>query len=140
MENYFFSASTLSFYAESIKDLYDEAGTWPKDAVKITPRQYEDFRQGSPEGKVLSSSKNGRPAWKNYTQSIEDKLELVNQKINNCLKKLPLYSSPVDLGIATEEEEKSLDTYKTYLVQLSRCKKSLQEGKDSKIPTIPEGF
>ncbi|MBJ9237124.1 hypothetical protein GHV37_21035 [Citrobacter koseri] len=60
---YYFSAATLGFYTNVLKDKYDAAGSWPVDAVEITEEEWEEFTVPPDDGRVLGVDENGHPAW-----------------------------------------------------------------------------
>lgn len=73
MENYFWSPSTLSFYPESLKPVYEQSGSWPSDAISVTQEERESYTTSdAPEGKVRGAGKNGRPAWVNKPAVSEE--------------------------------------------------------------------
>lgn len=43
MGSYAYSALTNSFYPVSLKHLYENAGTWPEDAIAISDEDFEHF-------------------------------------------------------------------------------------------------
>lgn len=45
MENYVYSAIANSFYPVSLKYLYENAGTWPDDAIAISDEDFELFTE-----------------------------------------------------------------------------------------------
>lgn len=137
--NIFFSAKNRAFYNESLKELYDAGGTWPDDAVSITEREYQKYRAPAPEGKQLSSGANGKPKWESRQVTQEEKIERASSLVKNALAKYPLYKLPIDLGIATKEEESAHKEFAEYIVNLNRHKASLEAGEDSKEPSSPKG-
>ena len=132
---YYFSAKSLSFYPGSLKDLYEN---WPEDAVGIENSDYLTFKGMPPEGKTLGANEEGYPSWKDKVLSVEDRIEICSSRISWVLGKIPLYSSPVNLGIATEEEAERNKSAQIYLVELSRCKESLEAQGEGVIPEIPD--
>lgn len=62
----YFSPKTMGFYSSDLKDLYDGAGTWPKDAKILSDENYKLYSQEPPEGKKLGLSGTS-PAWVDTT-------------------------------------------------------------------------
>ncbi|MEB2410384.1 tail fiber assembly protein [Enterobacter asburiae] len=59
--NYFFSAITNGFYAEALKDAYEQAGTWPDDAKEIEHEHYTRLMEGQQAGKTIMIGDDGLP-------------------------------------------------------------------------------
>lgn len=59
--NYFYSAANNAFYAEALQTLYERAGTWPDDAIKIAPELYSQLMAGQESGKTVIVARNGKP-------------------------------------------------------------------------------
>lgn len=64
MWNYFYSALTNSFYPVSLKHLYENAGTWPEDAIAISDEDFEHFTGTPPLGMQRRVGEDGLPVWK----------------------------------------------------------------------------
>ena len=60
---YVFSPSTCEFFAVEFQSDYVAAGTWPSDAVGVTPAEYATYCGAPPEGKVRGADSNKRPCW-----------------------------------------------------------------------------
>lgn len=63
--NYCWSKATCSFYPIALKALYDNAGTWPSDAVGVSDDVFEEFGLATeiPLGKWRGAGSDGMPAW-----------------------------------------------------------------------------
>lgn len=59
--NYVFSATTLAFYPLEMKEVYENAGSWPKDTVEVSDEIYNEFLI-PPAGK-MRGAKDGLPCW-----------------------------------------------------------------------------
>lgn len=59
---YYYSAKNNGFYAVSLKEIYDEAGSWPSDAVAITKSHYATMMKGQQEGKNIIPNNKGLPS------------------------------------------------------------------------------
>jgi muconolactone delta-isomerase len=51
--DWFVSESTKGFYLADLREVYENAGSWPSDALPITETQYLSLRAGLDNGKVL---------------------------------------------------------------------------------------
>jgi hypothetical protein len=61
---YSWAPSTVSFYANELRDDYDRAGTWPSDAVGVTDATYDVYSQAPPPGQQRGYDPiTGQPAW-----------------------------------------------------------------------------
>jgi hypothetical protein len=60
--SYVFSPSLKAFFATDLRARYDQAGTWPGDAVAVSADDWASFLTGQPDGKVLGSVDDA-PAW-----------------------------------------------------------------------------
>lgn len=58
----YYSPESNGFYPHDMKSLYDEAGSWPSDAVQITDDEYLHLLDGVQSGKNIGLDQNGRPA------------------------------------------------------------------------------
>lgn len=52
-----------SFYLFAMKEVYEEAGTWPVNGADIGDETMAIYTGVVPQGKMLGSDKNGNPAW-----------------------------------------------------------------------------
>lgn len=60
----YYSAIENAFYADFLKLEYERAGTWPDDAVMVSPHEWEIYGQGKPpEGMQRGAGPAGRPTW-----------------------------------------------------------------------------
>lgn len=59
----YFSASSLGFYDDKIKSVYQKAASWPSDAVAITSADHATYIGTPPAGKVLGATAAGQPTW-----------------------------------------------------------------------------
>jgi hypothetical protein len=60
----FYSPSEKKFYSEVLFSRYKKTGSWPEDAIEITPEEWEKYGQGQPaEGMQRGADENGRPSW-----------------------------------------------------------------------------
>ncbi|WP_048797122.1 MULTISPECIES: hypothetical protein [Serratia] len=59
----YFSPSTLGFYPEIFKPIYEGKKSWPSDVIELTDDEYEQFNQSPPQGKQIGADVDGRPSW-----------------------------------------------------------------------------
>lgn len=74
MSYYYFSASTLGFYAAELKDDYEAVGAFPDDAVQLDDQMEADFIRPAPEGKYLSAGNDGYPEWADIPPPTHDEM------------------------------------------------------------------
>ncbi|HAS1942352.1 TPA: phage tail protein [Enterobacter asburiae] len=72
--NYFYSAVTNAFYPTDLRERYEQAGTWPVDAVGITDEMFNTFSVTPPEGKVRVVGHDGYPSWGEVPPPTHDEL------------------------------------------------------------------
>ncbi|CAI1863479.1 tail fiber assembly protein [Serratia proteamaculans] len=139
MTNYKFSAKTNSFYPESLREYYEEAGTLPTDLIDVTDEVYATFSGQPPEDKVRGSKK-GLPAWIDIPPLSKDQAQeharMKKQQLTDESDAiiLPLERA-VRLGMATNEEKVRLDAWERYSVLLSRV--DVSEGLNIEWPSSP---
>ncbi|ECE5860706.1 phage tail protein, partial [Salmonella enterica subsp. enterica] len=62
MSNYQFSAAANAFYANALREVYEDAGAWPADAVAVDDSVYQEFAANiSPVGKMRAVGGDGLP-------------------------------------------------------------------------------
>jgi len=49
----FYSVTTGGFYPASMRKAYEKAGSWPDDAIAISPSQHQAFRAGLSVGQTI---------------------------------------------------------------------------------------
>lgn len=74
MSYYYFSASTLGFYAAELKDDYEAVGAFPDDAVQLDDQMEAEFIRPAPEGKYLSAGSDGYPEWADIPPPTHDEM------------------------------------------------------------------
>jgi hypothetical protein len=139
MNNFKFSAKTNSFYPESLREFYEEAGTLPDDLLDVSDESYSIFSGQPPEGKVRGSKK-GKPAWvdippqtkEQAQQEAEIKKQSEMDAANNTIA---LLERSVRLGISTDEERELLEKWELYSVLLNRVDTSTAP--NIEWPTVP---
>ncbi len=119
----YFDKESMGFYDDSLKDSYVAAGSWPDDMVEVDKNDHKNFMEGK-AGHKMGVNKKGQPTWVKVTKSKEEKqqevVDAVKVKIQDAMLILSPLQYAVDLGIASQEEQQSLQEVKTYIVNLSR--------------------
>lgn len=139
MSNFKFSAKTNSFYPESLRESYEEAGTLPDDLLDVSDETYSIFSGQPPEGKVRGSKK-GKPAWVSIPpqtkEQAQQEAEIKKQSLMDAANStITLLERSVRLGIATDEERELLVKWELYSVLLNRVDTS--SAPDIEWPTVP---
>ena len=133
-KNYVFSANALAFYPVEMKDAYENAGSWPEDAVEVSDETYDEFLV-PPAGK-MRSSENGLPCWKDIpqpthedqvTEANSEKLSLINQ-VNDYMNNKQ-WPGKAAIGRLKEDELAQYNRWLNYL-------DALQEVDTSTAPYI----
>jgi len=125
METYFYSAKDNIFYLASLKEQYDDAGTWPEVCVEVLAEDFKRLMEGQSENKVITTDESGRPILSDRIMESQKDLrkwaESKKLELMNCANAAiaPLQDA-IDLGIATEEEATTLAAWKRYRVMLNR--------------------
>lgn len=124
-ERYFYSATTNGFYPYSLFENYRSAGSWPEDAVEISERWYSYLLDGMSAGKIINANEDGQPVLSEPIPPTEQELRAVTEVrkvrlMQEVGEKIDILQDAVELGISTEEEERSLIAWRGYRVQLSR--------------------
>jgi hypothetical protein len=140
MTNYF-SASTNGFYSSENQALFEEAGTWPVDAVAVTDEKYTELFDGQTSGKVITADKKGKPVLTDpplpttgeLLTNAENQREALMAKANAAVTPL---QDAVDIGEVTERELASLTAWKKYRVALNRL--DLSTAPEITWPEVPD--
>lgn len=136
----FYSATTNGFYDPDIKALYDEAKSWPEDAIKITDATYQSLLAGQNEGKSIFPNAKGRPVLIDPPALTGMEL-LANAErqqtalMNAASEAMAPLQDAVDIEEATETELAKLTAWKKYRVELNRL--DLSTVPDITWPEVP---
>ncbi|EAB8055728.1 phage tail protein [Salmonella enterica subsp. enterica serovar Agona] len=92
--SYVYDAKTNGFYAISLKDYYETAGTWPENGVEITAQEHKNLMNGQSAGKVVSADSKGRPILNDMlidyvalaTAERERRMSTVTARINELVE------------------------------------------------------
>ncbi|NIF35381.1 tail fiber assembly protein [Enterobacter sp. Tr-810] len=121
----YFSAATNGFYSDLWKGSYEEAGTWPADAVEISENWHEYLVRKQGDGKNVTANEYGQPVLADQPPPTTEELISQAEETRATLMAsasaviLPLEDAS-ELDIATEEEAETLLRWKRYRVMLSR--------------------
>lgn len=74
MSNYVYSHKNNAFYAVSLKDAYEMAGSWPDDSSDISDEMFIEFTASAPEGKVRVAGDDGMPVWADILPPTHEEL------------------------------------------------------------------
>ncbi|MGJ5663756.1 tail fiber assembly protein [Morganella morganii] len=118
--NYLYSPKTNSFYATSLSDEYDSAGTLPDDAFTVEDSIYTEYSRKSPAGKIRVADKNGLPAWgdtppltdEEQIAEAEAKKQMLITEVNTETEML---RAKLALGRIREGEKAQLNVWLDYL-------------------------
>lgn len=86
MMNYFYSASTNSFYPAAMKADYERAGSWPVDATEVDDDIYIEFTDIPPDGMERVAGKSGYPVWSEIPPPTSDELMIQAENQRELLK------------------------------------------------------
>lgn len=136
----FFSATTIGFYNDALKESYIAADAWPGDASEISERWYSYLLTGQTKGKVITVNDYGQPVLSDppaptkeqYIAEAEAKKVALLSTAGAAIGPL---KDAVDLGMATKEEEALLLAWQQYRVLLMRVDTSLAH--DIEWPVLP---
>lgn len=120
MENYVYSAISNSFYPVSLKYLYENAGTWPDDAIAISDEDFEVFTGTPPIGMQRSVGENGLPVWQSIPPLTREQEILIAENERQRLlvfaqQKISLWQTELQLGIISDEDKDSLIAWIGYI-------------------------
>lgn len=131
MSEYFYSASTNSFYSISLQELYEDAGTLPSDVVAIDDSVYLEFAANdAPVGKYRVAGSNYLPQWadipppthEELVAEAESKKAALMTEAEDVIKPL---ERVVRLDMATDAEEALLEAWEKYSILVMRIDPTL---------------
>jgi hypothetical protein len=107
-EQYWFSATTLHFYAGSLRDVYEAAGTWQSDCVQISYAIWQTYRAVAPKGKTLGAA-DGQPAWVDVIPPTLTLRQQATQQLNQTMidvvcASLPALNDSYPIDLATRHQ------------------------------------
>lgn len=135
---YYYSSKSDSFVIDINKSAYDDAGSWPDDAVEVDEEVFMTFTTTPPEGKIRQGSENGLPVWVDAPPPTQGEITTQNESKRNNLKRvadseIAWRQDAVDAEIANEDEVTALTAWKKYRVLLMRV--DVNSPKWPKVPS-----
>lgn len=115
--NYFFSAANGGFYPSSLRANYENAGTWPEDALPISDKWYQYLINGQLTGKVITSNEYGQPILTkveiNYPAIAKDQKERL---ISDAMQSVSVIQLKLQAGrTLSDVESEKLNTVLDYI-------------------------
>ncbi|WP_159287585.1 tail fiber assembly protein [Proteus terrae] len=137
---YFFSEKTNSFYPETMKNDYLEAGTLPSDIVLVDVDVFQEYTQEPPEGK-MRSTKDGLPVWIDIPPLAQSELSSIAEQhkidlINKATNIIAPMTDALNGGYIDDKDIEQLDKWQRYRYALTKIDISLAP--DIEWPTKPE--
>lgn len=113
MNTYKFSARTNAFYPIAQQAIYEQAGTWPADAVDVDDSVYQEFAANiSPVGKMRAVGDDGLPVWIDIPEP-DPQLQSTRQTITQLTLAAFALQCAVDEGKASETQISELATLRS---------------------------
>ncbi|WP_159281470.1 tail fiber assembly protein [Rahnella variigena] len=138
---YVYSPLTNGFYPRELREVYDDAGSWPDDGVAVSDVVYREYQTlPPPEGKVRVAGNDGLPAWADIpAPSVAELKAEATAMLSALMAKANAAIAPlqdaVDIDDATEAERASLTAWKKYRIALNRL--DLSAAPDIAWPAYP---
>ncbi|MFI3411227.1 tail fiber assembly protein [Citrobacter braakii] len=88
-----------SFYLFAMKEVYEEAGTWPVNGADVDDETMAIYTSVAPKGKTLGADKDGNPTWLDIPPPIHEELIRIAE---NEQKRLLTHADAVMLDWRTE--------------------------------------
>lgn len=126
MSEYKYSAKNNSFFLSSDIEKYEYAGWDLSDVVDVDNETFEEFIiDRAIDNKIRIAGDDGYPAWGDIPPPTVDELILDAEQKKSSLRgvadsEISWRQDAVDAGIATEEEELDLASWKKYRILLMR--------------------
>jgi hypothetical protein len=139
--SYVYSPKAGAFYSSELKDAYEQAGSWPADALVVKDADYHALAEGISNGLLVVPGKKGYPvlsaqATPGQAQLIATAEEQRDILMGSASLALAPYQDAADVGIATDEELAKLQEIKMYRVLLLRTDTS--SAPDIEWPKVPD--
>jgi len=138
---YVYSPLTNGFYPRELREVYDDAGSWPDDGIAVSDVVYREYQTlPPPEGKVRVAGNDGLPAWADIpAPSVAELKAEATAMLSALMAKANAAIAPlqdaVDIDDATEAERASLTAWKKYRIALNRL--DLSAAPDIAWPAYP---
>ena len=120
----FYSASQNGFFDEAMLAIYEAAGSWPDDAVKISDN-LANILINRPADKIIIADEHGMPMLSDMPAPSHEQLtSIAMAQRDGVLRQAAIRIAPlqdaVDIGEATAAEEQQLLAWKKYRVAVNR--------------------
>lgn len=113
MNTYKFSARTNAFYPVAQQAIYEQAGTWPADAVDVDDSVYQEFAANiTPVGKMRAAGDDGLPVWIDIPEP-DPQLQSTRQTTSQLTLAAFALQCAVDEGKASETQISELATLRS---------------------------
>ncbi|RBQ35504.1 phage tail protein [Rahnella aquatilis] len=138
---YVYSPLTNGFYPRELREVYDDAGSWPDDGIAVSDVVYREYQTlPPPEGKVRVAGNDGLPAWADISApSVAELKAEATATLSALMAKANAAIAPlqdaVDIDDVTEAERTSLTAWKKYRIALNRL--DLSAAPDIAWPAYP---
>lgn len=121
--NYMYSNITNSFYPLTMREDYQNAGSWPEGAIEVNEETYIKFTGIPPEGKCREAGLNGLPAWVDNPAPTDEELNAAAKEKKTMLleeaqAKISLWQTELQLGIISDDDKASLINWLAYIKAL----------------------
>ncbi|MFV0570230.1 MAG: tail fiber assembly protein [Citrobacter portucalensis] len=143
MNKYAYSAVTNAFYPVALKSDYENADSWPKDALEVDDSVYLEFSASQPPaGKRRGAGETGLPAWFEIPVNVADSgIHLSNlQQRDALLTTCAAYSFAIQssavLDKPREGDNEALLSLQQYADNLRDVDLTLAEPDWPEVPTF----
>ncbi|EBR5148672.1 tail fiber assembly protein [Salmonella enterica] len=117
MNTYKFSARTNAFYPVAQQAIYEQAGTWPADAVDVDDSVYQEFAANiTPVGKMRAAGDDGLPVWIDIPEP-DPQLQSTRQTTLQLTLAAVALQCAVDAGGASDAQVAELATIKSEIAR-----------------------
>ncbi|ECB1778569.1 hypothetical protein EU837_02160 [Salmonella enterica subsp. enterica serovar Kibi] len=117
MNTYKFSARTNAFYPVAQQAIYEQAGTWPADAVDVDDSVYQEFAANiTPVGKMRAVGDDGLPVWIDIPEPDPQLQSTRQTTLQLTLAEVALQCA-VDEGKASDAQVAELATIKSEIAR-----------------------
>lgn len=142
-KTYIYSASQDAFFPISLKDIYEDAGTWPDGGVEVDDDTFEMFTSIPPEGKVRGGDKEGMPAWVDAPPLTKE--QLISAAKSEIISRLEYidyitadWRTELSLGEISDENKGKLSKWMAYKREIKSINAEDAIGEGFKWPDVAE--
>lgn len=142
--SYYYSKSLNAFLDGSLQHVYQEAGTWPSDAIEAPDEMFQAFAiNQAPAGKVRGAGEDGLPVWTDAptpsnAQLVAEASAERSYRMQVATTEIAPLQDAVDLDDATDAEKSLLMEWKQYRVALNRIEQQAGYPADIDWPVAPQ--